>query len=396
MAKHFNICTLYFLLCILMALNGVLYPGSGIVSQSIQFIFIIISIYYAIFANQHYQLPVYFKALNVLLIMFTIYGVILIVSGERLMVMKTYYEVSNTGFLKNIFKSLLPIYAFYVFSRKGLLKEENARFWFFIFLLLAIRSFFGAQRAALLRAEERGSTAEETTINAAYTFVGLLPGLVLFYKRPVMQYVLLAVCAFFIIFGMKRGAIFSGFAATVWFLYYNLKVKRVKRKRKFVVFLVSVFVVAAISYFVDYMLRTSDYFNYRIAQTELAGSSGRDELYSTFFQHFVNEQNLIVFLLGNGANATLKISENFAHNDWLEIAINQGVLGLTIYFVYWLSFYKSWYRSRNNNYAYMALGMVFIVYFMATLFSMSYNSVSRCSAMVLGYYMASGCLSKTS
>ena len=36
----------------------------------------------------------------------------------------------------------------------------------------------------------------------------------------------------------------------------------------------------------------------------------------------------------------------------------------------------------------MAVGMIFIVYFISTLFSMSYNCVSRCAAMVLGYYLA--------
>ena len=133
---------------------------------------------------------------------------------------------------------------------------------------------------------------------------------------------------------------------------------------------------------------TSNYFQYRIAQTQAGESSGRDELYATFYNHFLQEENPFRFLFGYGANATLKIGENFAHNDWLEIATNNGLLGLVVYLVYWIGFYVSWRRMKEHPQAFMATGMLLIILFLTSLFSMSYDSVSRCSAMVLGYYMA--------
>ena len=359
----------------------------GSIVKIAQVVLIAWSMYYAFYANIKYKLPVYFKALNVLLIMFTIYGFLLIISGETLMVTQgRWREVGNTGYLKSIYKSLLPIYAFYVFARKELLTEKTMKFWFFIFLVLAIRSFYRVEAAMLRKALEEDSSAEEFTNNVAYTFVGLLPALVLFYKKPIIQYVCLAICSYFIVLGIKRGAMLTGGICLIWFVATN--VKKVPKNRRWVVVLVSAVALAIGFYFIRYMMATSSYFQYRIDQTMEGNSSGRDRLYATFFQQFINESNPFRFLFGNGAYSTLKFSDNLAHNDWLEIAIGQGLLGIMIYLVYWICFYVNWRRSKNHPQAFMAIGMILIIYFLSTMFSMSYNNVSRCAAMVLGYYLA--------
>lgn len=386
MKLRINICHIYLFVILLCALNGTLYAPGGFVAQGLQYVLILLSLYYAFYANFRYKLPVYFKALNVLLVMFTIYGMLLVISGERLMVQRTFYEVSNTGYLKNIYKSLLPVYPFYVFTKRGLLKESTIKFWFFVFLVLAIRSFFISQARQLEEALERGSSAEEFTNNVGYTFVALLPALVFFHKKPVIQYLGLAVCGYFIVIAMKRGAILCGAVCLLWFMVVNLR--KVPKKRKWIVVLVSVAVVVAGVYLFNYMMETSFYFRYRLAETEAGESSGRDDLYSKFYNYFIHEDNPWKFLFGNGANATLKISYNYAHNDWLEIAINQGLLGIFVYLVYWVCFYVSWRKTKHHPQAFMAIGMIFIVYFISTLFSMSYNCVTRCAAMVLGYYFA--------
>ena len=386
MKLRINICHIYLIVILLCMLNGTLYKGGSFIAQALQYILILMSLYYAVYANVKYKLPVYFNALNVLLVMFTVYGMLLLISGEHLIVRQNFMETSNTDFLKSIYKSLLPVYPFFVFTRQGLLKEKTIKIWFFIFFVLAIRWFYNAQAHMLAAALERRSSAEEFTNNFGYTFLALLPALVLFYKKPVIQYLGLAVCGYFIVIGMKRGAILCGVICLLWFIVVNLK--KVPKKRKWIVVLVSVAVVLAGIYLFNYMMETSSYFRYRLAQTEAGESSGRNDLYSIFYNHFIHEDNPLRFLFGNGANATLKIGDNFAHNDWLEIAINQGVLGLVIYLVYWICYLITWRKTKQHPQAFMAIGMIFIIYFLSTLFSMSYNSVSRCAAMVLGYYLA--------
>ena len=386
MKYRLNICHIYLFVILLCALNGTLYSPGGIIAQGLQYVLLLMSLYYAFYANLKYNLPVYFKALNVLLVMFTVYGLLLVISGERFMVQIAFREASNIGYLKSIYKSLLPIYAFYVFTKQGLLNESTIKLWFFVFLFLAVRSFFKTQDRLLRIAYEKSSSAEEFTNNVGYTFVALLPSLVIFYKKPILQYLGLMFCAYFIVIAMKRGAMLIGALCLVWFMVTNLR--KVPKKRKWIIIVVSAVVILAGIYLVNYMMETSSYFRFRLAQTEEGNSSGRDDLYRIFYNHFIHESNPFRFLLGNGANATLKISYNYAHSDWLEIAINQGLLGLVIYLIYWVCFYVSWRKTKQHPQAFMAVGMVFIVYFISAMFSMSYNCVSRCAAMVLGYYLA--------
>jgi hypothetical protein len=91
---------------------------------------------------------------------------------------------------------------------------------------------------------------------------------------------------------------------------------------------------------------------------------------------------------GSGANATLSISSLYAHNDWLEIAINQGVFGLIIYFFYWIMFFRECSSKSYTPYARLAMQLLFIIYFMKTFFSMSYNDMTVGATLVLGYCLA--------
>lgn len=382
MRKRLNICDFYLIIILLISLKDLLYEGGGYISTGLLFIFLALSIYCCIYTNVNYKLPTYFKALNVLLLLFTIYGVLLLISSDVLYVQMTGKKVIKINYLLTIYKSLLPIYAFYSFGRRGMLTEKKMRIWFIIFLAITIISYFRHQWLKLSMNE----SIEEITNNQGYAFVGLLSAIVLFRKKIILQYILLFVCCYFVVSSMKRGAILCAAICLIWFL--SKSYRSVNRKRRWVVLLVGFLFLIAGFVFINYMLNSSAYFAYRIAQTQEGNTSYRTELYSVFFNHFVNEGNIARFLFGNGAWATLRISYNAAHNDWLEIAIGQGLLGLVVFFCYWVCFYRTWRGLRANKEAFMAVGMTFIVYFLMTLFSMSYNAVSRCSAMVLGYYFA--------
>lgn len=386
MKLRINICHIYLLVVLLCGLRGLVYPSSGFVAVGLQYVLLLMSLFYSFYANLNYKLPVYFKGLNLLLVVFTIYGFLRLIGGEQLMVKMNFMEVAKTDFLKTIYLSLLPIYPFFVFTKQGLLKENTIKFWFCIFLVLTIRSFYVTQASLLRKAMERGSSEEEFTNGVGYSFLALLPALVLFNKKPVLQYFGIMVCSYFIVTGMKRGAIIVAIFCLVWFMITNLKTA--PGKRKWIVVAVNMIIIVAGVLLFRYMMETSAYFRYRLEETEAGNSSGRDEIYAALYNHFINEENPLRFLFGYGADATLKFADNYAHNDWLEIATNQGLLGIVVYLFYWICFYISWQRAKWHPQAFMAIGMLFIIYFISTFFSMSYNSISRCAAMVLGYYLA--------
>ena len=230
MSKYFNICNFYILLWCLYSLQGTLYTGGSIISQGILAILLLISLYYTVYANVNYQLPPYMKMLNVMLVMFTIYGVALIISGEELSIKEECAGVvSNKDYLKNIYMSLLPIYAFYVFTKTGQLTGLIIKRWILVFLSVAVLCFFRNNAEAIARAEEIMSLQEEFTNNSGYLFLAIIPLLLLF-KKPFVQYILFLVCGIFIIAAMKRGAILIFALCLPLFMHSTLKALSFRKK----------------------------------------------------------------------------------------------------------------------------------------------------------------------
>lgn len=390
MMKFFkNPCNVYISLLLFYSMQGTMIPTGGTVfSQLILLIAMLMGIYYTIKTISLNSKPVYFKGLNLLFVTLVVYGVILLFSDHHYVVQAKMYdnEVSNFSYLKSLFLSLPNIYIFYYFSRKGFLTEQVLKKWIVVYMLASVFIFIDNKMTSIHALLLEGKDVDEITNNMGYLFVALIPAVSVFKNKNIIQYGLLIFCMVFIVIGMKRGAILVGVLSILYFLYFNFRYYRSISKVKVLIF--SMLIVLVGVYMVTYMMETSDYFTQRIIQTEDGGSSGRDYIYESFWNHFKNEIDAGKFLFGNGANATLGIGINYAHNDWLEIAINQGVFGLLIYAFYWLCFYKTIRQAKQNLSAKLVLTLAFISFFIMTLFSMSYTEYSIFSCTVFGYYLA--------
>ena len=330
--------------------------------------------------------PPYIKGLNLLVLMFTIYGFALILMSPSTI----YYRMSGLSmasynYIKSIYLSILPIYAFYYFSLKGYLTAERLRWWAVVFSISGVVSYYLYMQQALERLLERGSSAEEITNNAGYLFLSLIPIWVFFRRKPLLQYAGLAFCMAFILMGMKRGAILIG-GVVVLYLIWQI-IRNARGNQRLIVMLLTAALAVAGVYFVIDMMTSSDYFIQRIEDTKEGNSSNRDILYSFFWTYFTEKTDVLHYLFGRGANGTLEIFEGYAHNDWLELAINQGLLGIMVYIIYWKNLYKTWRQSTNIE-AKTILALVGIIYFAKTLFSMSYGDMTYVCTSVLGYALA--------
>lgn len=366
----------------------IIHTGGTIISQLILLSTMLMGLYFTFKTFFIKGKPIYFNGLNLLFFTLVIYGVFLLISDHHYVIQAKLFdnEVSKSSYLKSIFLSFPNIYTFYYFSRKGFLTEDHLRKWILAFFGIAIFRFFDNQITAIQADLINGNDVEEITNNMGYLFVALIPSIALFKRNVRLQYCLLIICMAFIVFGMKRGAIIVGVVSMLYFLYFNLKYNNQVPKGK-VIFLSFLIIIAA--YFLtNYMMETSDYFLSRIEETKEGNSSGRNKIYEYFWNHFKNETNIFKFLFGNGANATLGIYINYAHNDWLELAINQGLFGIIVYMIYWLFFLLTIKSIKHNQTAKLVLTLIFISYFIETLFSMSYTEYSMVPSTVFGYYLA--------
>lgn len=390
MTKFFkNPCNIYISLLTFYSMQGTMIPTGGtVLSQMIVLVTMLMGLYYTVKVMAMKGKPVYFKGLNLLFFIFVVYGLVLLFSDHHYVVKHRMYggEVSNSSFLKNIFLSLPNIYTFYYFSTKKYLTEELLKRWIFVFMGAAVFIFIDFQMTSIHEMFLEGTNVDEVTNNMGYLFVALIPSVALFRNKSLLQYGMMIFCMAFIVMSMKRGAIIVGVLLMLYFLYFNYRYHQSMSKTKVLIF--SAIIVVAAVYIVQYMMETSDYFMARIAQTEEGGSSGRDEIYEHFWNHFKNETDNVKFIFGNGANATLGIYINYAHNDWLEIAINQGVLGLVTYALYWLCFLKTIWNTKHNKTARLVLSLAFISFFVETIFSMSYTGYSMMACTTFGYCLA--------
>lgn len=381
-----NRCDWFIIAWVLYYLQGVLYPTGGAISTGLLGINLLVSIYCAIKIWKMPNNPPYIKGLNLLVLMFTIYGFALILMSPSTI----YYRMSGMSmasynYIKAIYLSILPIYAFYYFSLKGYLTAERLRWWAVVFCISCVVSYFIYMQQSMEALLERGSSREEITNNVGYLFLSLIPVWVLYRKKPLLQYTGLAFSMAFLLMGMKRGAIAIGGVVFIYLIWQIIRNTRGKQ-RAIVILLTATLAIVGV-YFVIDMMTSSDYFMQRLEDTKEGNSSGRDSLYSFFWTYFTEKADAIQYLFGRGANGTLEIYYNYAHNDWLEIAVNQGLLGIIVYAFYWKKLYSTWRKSTNIE-AKTILALVGIIYFAQTLFSMSYGDMTYVSTSVLGYALA--------
>lgn len=382
-----NPCNIYLSFLTFYLIQGVMIPTGGTVfSQLILSCAMLMGIYYTVKTICLPNIPVYFTGLNMLFFMFIIYGILLLFSNHHYIIIFSWSEVPNSTFLKNIFLSLPNVYVFYYFSRKGYLTEKALKKWVIVFLASSVFRYIDNQMAFLNMMQLKGVQTKEMTNNMGYLFVALMPTIAVFKDKVRIQYGILILCMAFIMMAMKRGAIIVGTIMLIYILYFNYKYNKNVSKRKVIVF--SLFIIVAAYFITEYMLESSDYFMSRIEQTKEGNSSGRNALYERYWNHFKNETDIFKYLLGNGANATLGIGVNYAHNDWLEIAIDEGVLGLVIYCIYWFCFWRTIASIKYNITAKLVLTLTFISFLIMTVFSMSYTEYSIYSCSVFGYYLA--------
>lgn len=349
---------------------------------------LMVSTYYTIFAITQYHLPKCFTFLHLLLVLFTIYGVFFIIKGEVLLVGGTRY-VQNSRYLSTIYESLLPIYSFYVLTRQGWINEKSLRFWIIIFFFVAGFEYYSQMIRINRMADAFGISVDNFNNNLGYLFVALIPGVAFFYKKPILQVVLLIVITTTVLYSLKRGAILIGLICLVVFLLYLYRTNKTKQSlgRQIVVLLFTVgFIVFVYQLVISFS--TTDAFSKKWEITLEGNLSGRDEIVGIIIDYLLNKASFVQLLFGSGARASVKYVGIEAHNDWLEIAMAQGLIGVIVYFLYWIGMIKEWKSMVKHTPVRFAFGLLVLIYFERTLFSMSYNDMPIYATCILGYCLA--------
>lgn len=342
------------------------------------------ALYYAYYALTNYRVPIYFKVVLAFVCFLSFYGLVLIFLGDDVIWLTTGRNLRKYLYIIWLIPSLLSVFPVYVFTCRGQLSEKGMKILFFIFLATSIYGFYGALKEQMMYAAMMHTGQEEYTITAVYSFLSLLPLIVLFKKNQVLQFILLGLMFFYFIMSSKRGAIIlAGISSILLILsmvFHN------SNKKKIIAIVMTAILMVVAFVFINHQIETSAYFSARLDQTVDGYTSRREEYVKIILDYYFNNTTIVQFFTGIGAQGTLSVNESFAHNDWVAILLEQGLIGALFYLLYWLTFIYTWVKSRVNYDAFVVIGLLIVVGFGKTLFSMYYLPISAEMMISSGYF----------
>ena len=354
-------------------LQGIVYPEGSIISQSIILIYLLVGVFS--FLRQFLVLN---NPLSVKFWMFfcLIQVVTFLVSPKT--VTGTTYEaigtVSTFSQVKNILTFCLSLFIGLRIGKTGVPTKTIARIGF-VLLVIAFLRFTHTKNMAMLLYRQ-----QDITNNSSYYFVLLVPFIPIMYRH----YKKLTIAAMFVIVsftitGAKRGAIVCLAASllfTLWWIYvkYGMSLKRL--------ILISLAVVV-ISSFAFYKFQENTYLQTRMERMEKKGIGNRTIAYSVLLNHWIDDTNPMTQLFGNGSTQSVAVWGNYAHNDWLEILIDNGLLGVILYASFFIAAIVYIRRTKLSLDFKLCCYLFLIIWFGKTCFSMGYSETWASFPMLL-------------
>ena len=205
-----------------------------------------------------------------------------------------------------------------------------------------------------------------------YYVLTLLP-FVLSYKSKKRNILfLLIVIAIFIAY--KRAA-FIALIVGIFLYYFTLFYKKDERKLKLLMKICFLTVIIVCIYQIVLVNTGNDIIG-KLFELQEDGGSGRSEVYELALQKF-GESNILEKLIGIGYNG-VRYSYNIvisgdilsAHNDFIEVLVDYGVIGIFIYMIFVFKIIKLFFRLKKEDSIYTApMAAAIGIFFVVSMFS---------------------------
>jgi hypothetical protein len=273
----------------------------------------------------------------------------------------------QVDFTKNVLLVATTYFSASFYVRARILKAVDLQ-WFWVFgVILAIPLYYNYHDILV---DQLGRSS--VTNNIGYVFLAFYP-IILLSERPVRKLLGTLVVAFFVFQSIKRGAIFLFILVTIMHglkIRFNINIFRLSR---YVKRTTALLLLATVSYFVTrHKIDLSFISGLENRFSEDAGA--RPANYLALMKHITSDLGIEDTLFGVGCAATSIITPEMAlaHNDWLEVVVDFGFIGLTLYILWFLANVKL-LLSANRKQPHVALILVFSWIALST-YSMWFNT----------------------
>lgn len=286
---------------------------------------------------------------------------ILLVTGYFIWGLGTHeYGFTNIG---NIYVGLFSFPAMSSLARRGALRGSDFRNMIVLLTASSISSYLNAQANTLARLN-----LDATTINASVVFAMLLPSALLL-KSQKLTFILTGICIFFLLNGAKRGNIIASIIPLILLMIHLFK----KNRKTFWKRLAFLIVIVGTAIWVYDLILSNDYLLKRYHQTLSGNSSHRDVIYSTMWNLWSSKSDLWQFFFGYGYDGSILYGGlgRYAHNDWLEILVDYGLLGFLIYVSIFVSMVPLYRQAKKGVFKQVILAIT-AVWFVKACVSMGF------------------------
>ena len=339
---------------------------------------------YTCYFVANYKLIPFFKCTLLFVGVLSVYGIGHFLVGDNVFWPSGKIYIETNRYMLWLLISMLSVIPIYIFTCRGELTEKGMKILFFVMLISSIYAFNVSQQQMMAQAQLLQTGEEEFTITVVYYFLSILPLVVLFKKKILLQFVLFFIFFAFFILSAKRGTILLGSMCILFMMWGLFSESSIKKKILFIT--VSSAFLLGLYEFTLYHFQNSPYFAIRYQDTLNGYSSQRGLLVSSILEYMDNNFSIKSFLFGIGAQNTLNVTFSFAHNDWIAIFLEQGVLGILAYTLFWLSFIYTWIKLRYNRDAFIVVGSLIIIGLGKSIFSMFYLPVTEIMIVSSGFY----------
>lgn len=313
----------------------------------------------------------------ILWILFFFYNTLTYLFSERIL---EYTE------FRQLVLNMLPMFAFYQFTQKGILNEKKIKVFFVAMFLLFFISFFN-QSSLLSEASGR----EENINNMSYFIMGLLPFVFLF-RRALIISCLLVVLSWLAVISSKRAVLILCMIAILLFLYSFIV--RYKGQKKFVGVIFAsligyVFFLTSVYFYNKFGI--GERFEERLLLMIYEGhTSGRDTLFLGLYNAWLNSNEILVYLFGLGYRGALDATGVPTHNDLIKSLGEGGILGLILFLGLMAALGSRWFRSFRKTEHRLAYTMYLCSMLVAVAASRWYGSAFfYMNCVLLPYLLAS-------
>ena len=193
-----------------------------------------------------------------------------------------------------------------------------------------------------------------TASNDVYYIILLMPFIPLI-KRKTIQYIFIIIGIVLALYSFKRGAQICIVLSMLLYVFVNMRRSKISSFKKVMALVVVTGSMIGLFAFVN--AKTEGYIVTRFDEIEESGGSGREDIYSRVTKEF-EEQGFLTKLVGCGINgvkkhyhvANDKDGRSYsAHNDFLEMLADFGYIGLFIYILIILNYFKDVFKCRKGK-----------------------------------------------